>query len=486
MRRRETFSRGATGAIAAAHPLAVDAGLETFRVGGNAVDAAIASQATLAVVLPHACGIGGDALALIATGDGDIAAFHGAGAAPATLPRRSGPGATVTVPGAVDAWAALVERRGRLPLREVLAPARRAAADGISLPRSTVDAADRQRARLVEGGAGPWELLSLRPGDRWVQPELASALEAIAAEPTTFYRGPLGGAIARAVRDRGGTLAEEDLAAHAGAWLEPISTPWDGGTLLVQPPMSQGVLLAMAARWIEEHGRDGVSDHVATAAIAAAFGSRDRVAEGAALLREPLDVAVERAPRRWAARSYLHTAGVATADDEGTVVSSLVSVFDEFGSGVFVPEGGFVLNDRAEGFTQGPNDARPGALPVHTLAPVMVLDRDRHPSAFATPGADGQVQTLLQVLLARRFEAADVVSALDRQRWRGQDGGLLIERGHPATDDLERRGHRLEIVEHGDMRFGGVVASGVDDAGPWSAGDGRREVATGALDLGSA
>ena len=479
MRRRATFARGLDGAVAAAHPIAVAAGLESFRRGGNAVDAAVSAQAALTVVLPHACGLGGDGLALVAHSNGTINAIHGAGAAPAIAPSPGRPGATVTIPGLVDAWSALVGRHGRLKLIDDLSAAVRLAADGIRLPVSVAAAVERQRARLIEGGADGWELLSLEAGDRWVQPALAQSLEAVGNDPRAFYEGALAHAIVRAVGDHGGTLTGNDLADHATTWPEPIATSWDGGTLVVQPPMSQGVLLAMAARWMDRHGPGQARDHVAAEAIAAAFAHRGRIASGRALLDEPLEIDSERASHRWAARSHLHTAGVATADRTGNVVSSLVSIFDEFGSGVFVPEGGFVLNDRAEGFTEAPNDLRPGALPVHTLAPALRVHRDGRVSALATPGADGQVQTLLQVLLSMRFDRPDIVAALERPRWRGEHDDLLIERGHPAAEDLELRGHRLKVVDLGDHRFGAVVAAGVDDDGPWAAGDVRREVATG-------
>lgn len=479
MRSRATFARGVDGAVAAAHPIGVAAGLESFRRGGNAVDAAVSAQAALTVALPHACGLGGDGLALVALSDGTIHAIHGAGAAPVIAPSPGRPGATVTIPGLVDAWSALVGRHGRLKLTDDLAAAVRLAADGIRVPASTAAAVDRHRARLIEGGADGWELLSLEAGDRWVQPALAGSLKAIGNDPRAFYEGALARAIVRAVGDHGGTLTGNDLADHATTWPEPIATSWNGGTLVVQPPMSQGVLLAMAARWIDRHGPGQARDHTAAEAIAAAFAHRGRIASGRALLDEPLEIDPERATNRWAARSHLHTAGVAASDRTGKVVSSLVSVFDEFGSGVFVPEGGFVLNDRAEGFTDAPNDLRPGALPVHTLAPAFRVHHDGRVSGLATPGADGQVQTLLQVLLSMRFDRPDIVAALERPRWRGEHDDLLIERGHPAAEDLELRGHRLKVVDHGDPRFGAVVAAGVDDDGPWAAGDLRREVATG-------
>ena len=103
-----------------------------------------------------------------------------------------------------------------------------------------------------------------------------------------------------------------------------------------------------------------------------------------------------------------------------------MSVFDDFGSCVFVPELGFTLNNRAGGFTEGANAAAPGKRPVHTLAPAMVTT-SQGVFALATPGADGQVQTLLQVLVAIHREQLDLARAIARPRWRSEDGALLIE-----------------------------------------------------------
>jgi len=477
-----SLTQGESGAVAAAHPLAVHAALEIFAEGGNAADAAVAAQAVLCVVLPEACGLGGDGLAIVLGPDGGTEAIHGAGAAPGEPPAPSGPGGTVTVPGVVAAWGRLVGRHGRLDLATDLAPALRAASDGVALPDSTATARLEQRARLVAGGAEGWDLLTTGAGEIWRQPALAAVLDLIAAEgDDAFYRGAPASWSASAVREHGGTLGVKDFERHETRSATPIKLAWNGGRLLVQPPMSQGVLLAIAAHWFERHHIDPAEiDHLGAESIAAAFEARDRVAEGAALLEEPLEVDPERASRRWGARAYLHTAGVATADAEGMVVSSLVSVFDDFGSAVFVPEGGFVLNNRAEGFGAPPNDLRAGALPVHTLAPAVLIDQEGDPVAMATPGADGQVQTLLQILLATRYGGTDLPAAIAAPRWRGEGGRLLIEEGHPGRERLAARGHRLESRPFGDEEFGALVLAGVAQGAVWAAGDHRREVASGA------
>jgi hypothetical protein len=158
-------------------------------------------------------------------------------------------------------------------------------------------------------------------------------------------------------------------------------------------------------------------DHAGIELTEAAFAFRDRVHEGTSLLAQPLRIDLSRASRRGGPRAYLHTAGVAAADRFGTVVSSLLSVFDDFGSGVFVPEGGFVLNNRAGGFTAAPNDARPGKRPVHTLAP-MLIETERGALALATPGADGQSRPC-----SKCWPAHSCGTSTSPRPWRRRAGG---------------------------------------------------------------
>jgi gamma-glutamyltranspeptidase/glutathione hydrolase len=150
-----------------------------------------------------------------------------------------------------------------------------------------------------------------------------------------------------------------------------------------------------------------------------------------------------------------------------------VSVFDDFGSAVFVPEGGFTLTNRAGGFTGGANAFAPGKRPVHTLAPAL-LETPEGAVALSTPGADGQVQTLLQVILDWAVAGRDLGEAVDASRWRSEDGKLLVEAGHPAHDDLASRGHEVVELPAGDVRFGAVTAAGVQDGAPWALPDWRR------------
>ncbi|HEY9498059.1 MAG TPA: gamma-glutamyltransferase [Terrimesophilobacter sp.] len=476
---------GERGAISAAHPLAVSAGVRMLEQGGSALDAAIAAQAVICVTMPHAAGLGGDLLALVHL-DGIVTAVNGTGRSAMVPPARyaTDGGSSVTVPGLVDGWIASHARWGRLPLEEVLAPAAGLAERGFPVDGALAAAVTAQRSRISHYGGADWSLLGLREGDRWRQPELAALLRSIPESGAgAFYSGSAATAIASAVARTGGTLSESDLANQASELLSAAATAWGDQRLYVQPPATQGILLAMAARWLDAAGDTSGDnlDHLMVEATEAAFGYRDDVAVRDDLLDIELQVDRERAGRRGGPRAYLHTAGVAAADADGMVVSSLVSVFDDFGSGVFVPELGIVLGNRAAGFTGGENAAGPGKRPVHTLAPSMLIGPGGEVIALATPGADGQVQTLLQVLSRLRFGERSLDEALAAPRWRSEGGSLLIEADHQERQALADLGHRVTDRKSGDDVFGAVVAAGLKNNTPYAAADWRRNVTTGAV-----
>lgn len=469
---------GTRGAVAAAHPLAVTAATEMLTAGGSAIDAAIAAQAVLCVLSPDNCGLGGDQLCLVRSGVGEIVAVNGTGAAPAAMNQADADGGnSVTVPGIVDAWVEMGRRWRRLPLGRVLTPAIRLAKDGILVGEDLAQTFRRYEARLVRGGAQDWVLRSAPAGTRQPQPELARLLEAIGESGRdAFYSGAMAAAICRAIERNAGVMTVSDLAGHETIIAPPMTTDWRGMRLHVQPPVSQGILLSMVLAAEEKLSSlsPELRDHIGIELTASSFAFRDRAGEGTALLSEPLAADIEKASGRTGPRAYLHTAGVAVADSDGLVVSSLISVFDSFGSAVFVPEGGFTLNNRAAGFTVSPNDCAVGKRPIHTLAPVM-LEIDGGCLALATPGADGQVQTLTQVLTNMFVGDDDLATAIARPRWRSQDGKLLVERGHRHGAELAAKGHDVELLKDGDLRFGAVVAAGLHDSQPISCADWRRE-----------
>lgn len=468
---------GRCGAACAAHPLAVSASTEVVARGGSAADAVIAAQAVISVIAPEAGGVGGDGFFLVRAKQGALTAINAAGRTPAAFigPVRDD-GTSVTVPGVVAGWGELSRRFGKLPLSDVLGPAVRLARQGFSARPETIRAIKAQRRRLIRGGAQAWSLFGAGDNEAVAQPELGDTLAGIGEHGVRwFYEGPPGSAIARAIANAGGALVREDMIAHATTVSAPLSLSWKGLRIHVQPPMSQGILLLMALAAYDAlrvSARD--LNHVAIELTKAAFDFRGQVSRGSALLTERIEIDAERAAGRDGPRSYLHTAGAAASDQDGMVVSSLISVFDDFGAAIFVPEHGFVLNNRAAGFTEAPNDSRPNALPVHTLAPILV-DTGSACFALATPGADGQVQTLLQILLGIAVEDLDLPTAIDRTRWRSESGRLLVEQPPPVLDDLIARGHEVVEQQAGDTRFGAVVCAGISDDRPFCIADWRRE-----------
>jgi gamma-glutamyltranspeptidase/glutathione hydrolase len=453
------------------------------------VDAALATAAALMVLMPEACGLGGDAFMLVRDPAGHVTAVNGSGAAGATVSPPLAPegAAMAAVPGAVAALCDAHERFGRLPLEQVLASAIGLAGGGFPIGGGLLRMIGEER-ELLERGAPGWVFLDprLRPGSLVRQPVLAGLLQRIGRHGArAYYDGACAAALERAASAAGGSVAASDLAEHASVVRSPLGGSYKGFEIAVQPPVSQAALLLMALQELERSGASSAAEraHVSIEAIEAAFQRKHELnADGAAerLLGEPLEVDPEApAGRRGGPRGGLHTTAVATAAADGHVVSMLVSVYDRFGCGVLVPECGFLLNDRLAGCSpdsNSPNAVAPGRRPVHTLSPALVSDAARA-FALATPGADGQVQTLLQLIDAIASDGENLPRALDRPRWRSSEGRLGIELDYDprVVAELRRRGHDLLRAAPGDSAFGAAVAAGIDarTRTPFAASDPR-------------
>lgn len=483
------------GVIAAAHPLAVLAGIEMLKGGGNVVDAAIAVNAVLAVVQPHMCGVGGDLFSLLFhAASGEVVCLDGAGrsGSDATLDsvRRRGLTAlpligplSVSVPGAIDAWGALAARYGTRPLGELLKPAIALATEGFpcsDLLAQTI----RERSAVIEDSE--WHRVYAphgrfpRIGSRLVQPDLARSLALIAESgPDVLYRGELGARIVRHVRAGGGFLTEADLAAHASRWRLPVSTTYRGATVYQTPPPTQGLTLLQALNLLEGFDLPGLGFHSVAhlhhlvEAVKLVYADRDRyigdpdhVAVPVADLLDKDYAARRRAlidPRRAVPRVVGgdpagDTTGFVVADAAGSVMAVIQSLYSAFGSGVVPPGTGISLHCRGAGFSldpASPSVLAPRKQPFHTLIAALVVQDGAPTVAFATMGGHGQPQTHLQVLTNLLDFGMDPQEAIERPRFvQGRmrptdpDDRLRIEGRVPARvlGGLRQRGHAVERV----------------------------------------
>jgi gamma-glutamyltranspeptidase / glutathione hydrolase len=485
--RRPVFARNI---VSASHPLAAQAGLRMIAAGGNAVDAAIAAAAVMAIVEPCSNGLGSDAFCILWEGQ-RLHGLNASGPAPALwTPQyfrdQHGGGATppargwgsVTVPGAVASWVAMSERHGKLPFGDLLAPAIDIAERGYAVP--VVIQHKWQLAFAVkEMTAQPGYAEVFLPkgrvpevGELMRMPGAAKALRAIAASKgTAFYQGEIAQAIERQAKAQGGAMRASDLAAYKPEWVEPIGVDYRGYSLHEIPPNGQGIA-ALIALGILEHfdlGElpvDGVaSQHLQIEAMKLGFADTYRyVAEPSAMTVTPAqlldrDYLKQRARLIDPKRAQPFSAGtppkggtiyLTAADERGMMVSFIQSNYMGFGSGVVVPEWGISLQNRGHGFSldpSSPNVVAPGKRPFHTIIPAFLTKDGRPQMSFGVMGGNMQPQGHLQTLVRMLDYKQHPQGACDAPRWRF-DGGMSVEVEAEMKRDtvagLIALGHKIE------------------------------------------
>ena len=514
---------GIEAAVTSDHVLASAAGMEVLKRGGNAVDAAITMAGVLAVVRPHMNGVGGDNFMLIRLAKtGEIVALNGSGragskATPAFF-REKGLTAvpasgvlSVSVPGAVRAWADALEKYGTITLSQALQPAIRYAERGFPVsPRLNADiteskkkaAADPELARifLPNGEAPP-------VGSLLKQPELARTLRSIAASgPDFVYRGALAKQIAQFMEKEGGLITAADLAAHHSTWAKPVRSTYMGNPVIAFPPNTQGVTLLEAlnvaeASDLKPMGHNSADYiHAIVEGAKLAYADRDKYVADPAFVQVPVDRLISKDYAADLARRLRDklkanegpsnadrdgtgdTVFLGVVDKDGNAVSMIQSLFAAFGSGRMVPGTGVTLHNRGSLYVLDTTHAQviaPGKRPFHTLCPAMVLRPDG--SLFmvvGTPGGDGQPQTLVQVITNIVQFGLTPQQAVEapRFRWYGRER-LGVEPGIPADvrDALSKRGHQVQVQEPSE-EFGGAQVILVTPSGGRIAGaDPRRE-----------
>ena len=482
--------------VATSQPLAAEAGVNALRLGGNAVDAAIATAITLTVVEPCNNGIGSDTFALVHDGN-KLYGLNASGRSPAGLnPESFKHNASmpvlgwdaVTVPGAVSAWVSLSEKFGKLPFDSLFSDAIRYARDGFQVGPKTAliwKHAVRQFAdfptfqkTFAPDGRAP------QTGEAIKLPDHATTLESIAAtNGESFYRGDLATAIARTAREEGGTMTMEDLEHHQAEWVEPISMDAYGAELNEIPPNGQGLMALISLGILKHRLKDEKLDsansihlqieaqRIAYAEMAAHLSDPDYMRVTGEQLLNPhylesraMDINMSRAnPNPVALGTSNDTVYLSACDSSGLMVSMIQSNYRGFGSGVVIPGTGISMQNRGSGFvlTPGhPNQVGPRKKPFHTIIPGFVTRSGAPYMSFGVMGGHMQAQGHLQMMLRVMHYNQNPQAALDAPRWHVMENGkVALEEGIAVEviESLKSRGHDI-VVGSPEYLFGGGQA----------------------------
>jgi gamma-glutamyltranspeptidase/glutathione hydrolase len=489
---------GEHGMAATSHPQATLTALDVLRRGGNAIDAAVAAVAVQCVVEPAMTGIGGDCFVLLAPAEGGVVALNGSGRAPAaTTAERlrelgvreiAGTVHAVTVPGAIDAWARLLERHGSRDLGELLQPAIRCAEDGfVVTPRVGWDWA-RDGERLLRSGGGRVGYLpddrAPVAGQKMRFAALANTLRRIAERgPDAFYRGELAERMVDYLRSEGGLHTLDDFTAAAGEFVAPIKTRYRGLEVYECPPNGQGVITLLMLNLLEGFDLGALEPngaarlHLEAEATRLAFRDRNACLADPAAAEVPVGRLLDKDyasslrrlidPDRALAAlpppllpEHRDTVYLTVVDRDRNVVSFINSVFDSFGSGLVCPETGVLFHDRGKSFSldpQHPNVIAPGKRPMHTIIPALACEDGRPTIAFGVMGGHYQPVGQTHVLTNVVDFGLDPQAAIDAPRAFAQDDELRLERGIPqaTADALASRGHK--VVPAGKPLGGGQM-----------------------------
>ena len=511
-RRQPVFARNA---VATSQPLATQAGIAMLAKGGNAVDAALTTAITLAVVEPCSNGLGSDLFALVWTGS-ELVGLNASGRAPAAwnpgrfagrtaMPERGWE--TVTIPGAVSGWRALSQRFGELPFADLFEPAIRYARDGylvspivaekwaLAVPHMPRDLGWFEH--FAPHGRAPY------PGERFASPAMAVSLERIAqTDGDAFYRGELADALVRHARASGGAHTEDDFAAHTADWVAPLGLDYRGITVHEIPPNGQGIAALMALGILENFDLaslpvdDPVTQHVEIEAMKLAFADAHRYVSDPRTMPVPAEALLDRGYLATRARRIDRaraqdfgpgdppkggTVYLCAADEDGMMVSLIQSNYMGFGSGIVVPGTGISLQNRGAGFSLAPghaNEVAGGKRPYHTIIPGFVTRNGAPLAAFGVMGGPiqppGHVQTIVRLVDYRMNPQA----ALDAPRWKlnaGRSVDLEAAASPALRDALIAMGHSLASVADSYMDFGAGQFIVRTDDGYVAASDPRRD-----------
>ena len=501
------------GIVAASQPLAARAGVQVLEHGGNAVDAAIATNAVMALVEPYFDGIGGDLFAIVYEAKtGKLYGLNAGGWAPtglsAALLKSKGMNQmpnkgiyTVTVPGAVAGWDALRAKFGKLPMSDLMAPAVFYAQNGFPVSEviaetwalsTTSLAAEPYAAKtFLVNGRTP------KAGEVFRNPDLAGSLRLIGEHGRTgFYEGKTADAILAISREKGGTMTAADLREYQPEWVEPISTTYRGWTVSELPPNTQGIAALMMLNLMEpfpmgEYGFHSTKAlHVMIEAKKLAYADMLRYVADQKFTKTPVPAMLSKEHAKSRARlidpakaacavepsvfdGLTNTAGgdtiyLSVVDKDGNIVSLIQSLYGNFGSGLVAPGTGIMLHNRGGLFTldeKHPNVLAPRKRPLHTIIPAFMQKGDVR-IGFGIMGGFNQAQAHAQFVADIADFGLDIQQALEAGRFtKGSFTGcdVQVEALVPENvrNELKGLGHDVRVVgpRSGAFGYGQAVMS---------------------------
>ena len=500
------------GIVATSQTLASQAGAQILARGGSAIDAAIAANAALGVVEPMMCGPGGDLFAIFWDAKtGKLTGINASGWAPQgltiellkslgnqSMPQRGIQ--SVTVPGAVEGWAKLHQRFGKLPWAELFQPAIYFAEHGYPVTEliqadwrnmvTKLSADENALHVFLHDGDAP------KVGEVFRDPQMAAAYRLIAAGgPQAFYRGPIAKAILKTSDRLGGKMAAADLSEFTAEWVQPISTDYHGWRVYEMPPSSQGIAALEMLNIFSQFplrsyfSRTAEELHIQIEAQKLAYADLRRYVADPRFAKVPVDGILSMSYARERARQIdpekarcdvapgnpLPAAGdtiyLSVVDRDGNIVSLIQSLYSSFGSAVVVDDYGFALHNRGALFTldaQHPNALAPRKRPFHTIIPAFMEKGNLH-IGFGIMGGLNQAQAHAQFVSNIVDQDMNIQEALETPRFTKQTAGgcnVVIENrvASEVLDQLGVRGHVLRVVGDFSQSVGGGQAVVHDSA----------------------
>ncbi len=498
------------GMVATSHPLATQVGIEILKKGGNAIDAAIAANATLGLMEPTGSGIGGDLFAIIwSAKDKKLYGLNASGRSPGKLNLKYfqdnnmnkipayGP-LPVSVPGCVDGWFKMHDKFGTMPMDDILAPAIKYAREGFPVTeligyyltitsKRFKDYPNFAETYMPNG-------LPLEKGMVFKNIFLGDTYDKIAkGGKEAFYKGPIAKTIADFIQKQGGFLSEKDLANHNSEWVEPVSTNYRGYDVWELPPNGQGIAALQILNIMEGYDVKnmgfGSSEYIHhfIEAKKLAFEDRAKYYADPDFNKIPVDKLISKEYsderrkliKKNAARTYDagkleqgNTIYMTASDKKGNMVSLIQSNYRGMGSGMVPPKLGFMLQDRGELFSLEKghyNVIEPNKRPFHTIIPAFITKNGKPWVSFGLMGGAMQPQGHAQIVINLIDFGMNLQAAGDAPRM--QHTGSTEPTGGKMTDGgqiLLESGFEYEIIR-ALMKKGHKVGFGLGSYGGYQA-----------------